>query len=222
MNYTRQGEVFNRNTFELPVHVIGVGATGSWVALQLAKMGVKDITIWDFDIVEEHNVPNQLFDTSDIGLPKATAMGLKMKAQEAQVTVKSERFVPGMPLYGVVFCLVDSMKARKEIWERSAKYKPGVKLYIETRMGARGGFLYAINPLDRAHIDKYEATLYDDVEAEVSFCGASLSIVATACQLASMAVWSMIGFASEQVIRYNEVMFSAEHYDVLKYTWERV
>ena len=222
MNYVRQAEVFNRETFNMPVHIIGVGATGSWVALQLAKMGVKDITIWDFDHVEEHNVPNQLFDMSDIGLPKVEALNAKMTPSRSSgnITVKNERFVPGMPLAGVVFNLVDSMKARKEIWEQSIKYKPNVKLLIETRMSARGGYIYTIRPMERAHIKRYENTLYSDVESETSFCGVSQSIVATAVQLSSMAVWQMINYAANGEPRYNEIMFSSEHYDIIKYSWE--
>ena len=47
--------------FNTPIHIIGCGATGSWVALMLAKMGISNITCWDFDKVEEHNLPNQFF-----------------------------------------------------------------------------------------------------------------------------------------------------------------
>lgn len=222
MDYIRQSEVFNRTTFNLPVHIIGVGATGSWVALQLAKMGIKDITIWDYDTVEEHNVPNQLFSKHDISMPKVTALKGKMDASRASedITVKNEAFVPGMPLSGIVFNLVDSMATRKEIWEQSIKYKPAVKLLIETRMGARGGYIYSVAPLNGEHIKRYEATLYSDEESEVSFCGVAQSMVATAVQLSSMAVWQLINFASTGMPpRWSEIMFSAEHFDVVKYEW---
>ena len=52
MEYSRQVNIFKPDEFNTPVHVIGVGATGSWLAPSLAKLGVKNIHVWDDDIVE--------------------------------------------------------------------------------------------------------------------------------------------------------------------------
>jgi len=41
----------------LNIAVIGLGGTGSPLAVMLAKMGVKNISLFDFDILEKHNLP---------------------------------------------------------------------------------------------------------------------------------------------------------------------
>ena len=41
MEFLRQLQLFNPEEFDTPVHVIGAGATGSWLTLILAKLGVK-------------------------------------------------------------------------------------------------------------------------------------------------------------------------------------
>ena len=58
--YWRQTDIVDADRLaELPVTVIGAGATGSFITLALAKMGVRHITVYDDDTVEEHNLPNQ-------------------------------------------------------------------------------------------------------------------------------------------------------------------
>src|SRR5690554_7355564 len=64
--------------------------------LQLAKLGITNITVWDFDVVEEHNVPNQLFGLNDIGKPKVEA--LKQIVAEhtgTEINIKNEKFTRG-------------------------------------------------------------------------------------------------------------------------------
>ena len=69
MDYIRQIEVFNQDEFETPVHIIGQ-VLQKWLVLMLAKMGIKDITVWDFDVIESHNIPNQAFAPKQIGIEK--------------------------------------------------------------------------------------------------------------------------------------------------------
>jgi tRNA A37 threonylcarbamoyladenosine dehydratase len=61
LDVRRHAELFDPHTFNTPVTIIGAGATGSWLAIALAKLGIDNISIWDFDKVEEHNIPNQAF-----------------------------------------------------------------------------------------------------------------------------------------------------------------
>ena len=62
MELMRQFEVFLPNKFkDKRIDVIGVGATGSYIVWLLAKIGLSNIHIWDHDVVEDHNIPNQCF-----------------------------------------------------------------------------------------------------------------------------------------------------------------
>jgi molybdopterin/thiamine biosynthesis adenylyltransferase len=209
----RHLSVFSPHAFGAKrVDVIGAGATGSRIALDLAKLGVENIHVWDFDQVEEHNVANQAFGLEHIGLLKVEALvALVQAATGTKIHAHAER-VDGSQILGeIVFLLTDTMESRKEIWNGALKFKLR-KLLVETRMGADSGRVYALNPNKPGHIKAYEATLYADDEAEVSACGASVSVGPTAEIIAGLATWQMIRwFAVEQGGEDdldNEIIFS--------------
>lgn len=66
------------------VHVIGCGGTGSQIVSGLARLHVTmrelghphglQVTVWDDDSIEEHNVGRQLFFRPDVGMNKAEVM----------------------------------------------------------------------------------------------------------------------------------------------------
>src|SRR3954462_5133978 len=58
---------------ELVVTVIGVGAIGRQVALQLAAIGVRRLQLVDFDRVDHTNVTAQGYLFEDVGQPKVIA-----------------------------------------------------------------------------------------------------------------------------------------------------
>lgn len=205
INYSRQADLFDNSTFKTPIHIIGAGATGSWVALFLAKLGISNITVWDFDKVEEHNIPNQVYRIkyeglsgyeTDIDKHKVEALGdLIYDSTGISLNQKNIRVDGNQPLSGIVFVLTDTMKSRKEIYEKAIKLNPAVKLLIETRMGLEGGRVYVVDPMNMKQAKEYESTFtYNDDEAEVSACGTSQSVIATAVQIASIAVWQVIKY----------------------------
>lgn len=175
------------------VDVIGCGATGSRIVLSLAKLGVENIHVWDFDKVEEHNLANQAFGLGDVGALKVDALArLVERDTGVQIKAHGERVDGSQTLGEVVYLLTDTMASRKEIWGRGIKFKLHSKLLVETRMGVDNGRVYAINPCKRSHILAWERTLYSDEEAEVSACGASISVGPTAEIIAGLSVWQMI------------------------------
>ena len=52
---------------ELTASVIGVGVVGRQVALQLAAIGVRQISLFDFDVVEPTNITTQGYRTGYVG-----------------------------------------------------------------------------------------------------------------------------------------------------------
>ena len=56
------------------VGVVGIGGIGSPIALTLAKMGVGEIVVWDYDKVEIHNTGSQLYRKQDVGFNKVEAL----------------------------------------------------------------------------------------------------------------------------------------------------
>lgn len=200
VDITRHIDVFSPDKFgKRRIDVIGAGATGSRIVLSLAKLGLDNIHVWDFDKVEAHNIANQAFGIADIGKLKVEALRDLVKSQTGlEIQIHNERVDGTQELGDVVFLLTDTMASRKEIWQKGIRYKMRTKLMIETRMGADQGRVYTICPTKPAQVKFWESTLYSDDFAEVSACGASITVGPTAEFLTGLAVWQLIRWADIQ------------------------
>lgn len=201
MNYNRHINVFNPDEFTTPIHVIGSGATGSWLVLALAKLGVKNIHVWDDDIIEEHNIPNQVYGEHEIGMFKVLALRNAIQRYAGiTITTHCDR-VTTQPLQGIIFVLTDSMSSREQIY-RCAKINPNIKLLIETRMDLRGGRVYTVPMRNRDMCKAYEETFYSDEESEVSACGVSQTVIATGLGIVSRAIWCFLQYINEESVPF--------------------
>lgn len=100
--------------------VIGVGAIGRQVALQLATMGVPKLQLVDFDTVEAVNLAPQGYLLGDLGRSKvrATTDLCRLIHPDVAITQVEDRFRRSQQDIGnVVFCCVDSIDTRRLIWE---------------------------------------------------------------------------------------------------------
>lgn len=190
----RHIEVFSPDSFgDTQVNFVGVGATGSRMALGAAKLGIRNIHVYDFDKVEPHNVPNQIFGNNHVGMLKVEALKDIIHEQTGTtITIHPERVDGSQRLGDVVFLLTDTMASRQEIWKAGLRYKPHVKFMVETRMGKNSGRVYALNPSKPLHVKGWEETLYSDDVAEVSACGTSITVGSTAEVVSGFAVWQLI------------------------------
>jgi hypothetical protein len=165
MDFSRQTDLVDIEALETAVTLIGCGGIGSFTALALAKMGCVHLTVYDDDLVEEHNIPNQLYRLGDVGQLKVERLADIIKGFTGTgIDARPER-VQGQRLQGIVVSGVDSMEARRQIWDRSIRFKAGVEAYIDARMGAEVSRIYTVRPADPDHVRLYERTLYSDDEA---------------------------------------------------------
>ena len=161
-----------------PVTVIGAGAVGSVTAFTLAKMGLVDLTVYDPDIVEEHNLPNQWFRTSDVGRRKVDALSEIIQGfTDVIIEAHGERYVR-QPLRGLVVSTVDSMDTRLLLWREVKKLRP--ELYLDARMGAEVGKIHAVYPRDPSSGRKYEEDLYPSSDALHARCTAKATMYCAA------------------------------------------
>jgi len=56
------------------VTICGAGALGSLLADNLARQGIRQLTLIDFDRIEEHNAGTQLYGRSDVGAKKVDVL----------------------------------------------------------------------------------------------------------------------------------------------------
>ena len=179
------------------IHIVGVGATGSLVVDQLIRLGFggNQIHIYDFDIVEEHNINNQLYCLEDIGKPKVQALKDTIRSRYNQIVHAHEVEVKSSDkLEGVVFVLTDTFSSRAAIMD-SVFCDFNTKAIFETGLDARCFYTRTLNPCNTTHVNKFRESLGNDDDpsgAEVSACGTRQVVFPTVSIVASAIVWEFI------------------------------
>ena len=172
--FGRQAELVPREKLQaLSATVIGVGAIGRQVALQLAAMGASNIQLVDFDRVELTNVTTQGYWSSDLGQFKVEATREAIARIDPQICVElvTDRFRPSLRHGDAVFCCVDSISARAAIW-RSVSSR--CRFWVDGRM--LGEIIRVLAVAEGAGRDHYATTLFPQAEAQVGRCTAQSTI----------------------------------------------
>ena len=168
--FSRQGDLVPRTKLTgLTATVIGVGAIGRQVAIQLAALGVPRLQLIDFDVVEDTNVTTQGYDFEDIGQLKvdATAGAVQRIDPLIDVDAVPDRYRSRIEIGDVVFCCVDSISARSAIW-RSVSRK--CRFWCDGRM--LGEIIRVLAVADADSRRHYPTTLFRQSEAQAGRCTA--------------------------------------------------
>lgn len=182
-DYSRQSDLVPEERLAMtPCMVIGCGAVGRNVALQLASVGARTVVLVDFDTVDASNVTTQGFRQDQVGRPKSHVVFEDMLRIDADIKIEAicERWRPARRA-PAVFCCVDSMSARKVI-HRGAKRS--AKFWADARMQGEQCYVYTAH--DAESHAAYEATLCDDSEVEPGRCTARSTIYCAAFTAAAM------------------------------------
>lgn len=190
--YIRQSGIFSQELLNKhSVTIIGVGAIGRNVAIQLTAMGVENIRIFDPDTVEEHNVASQGYRGFDVGSSKvsATANACIDINKECGIVTFSRRFSKAFEVKKhVVFMCVDSISTRKFIFDA---IKDDISLMIDTRMAAESFRVLTVSNLSSQK--KYEETLFSQDEAFPQSCTSKSTIycasIAAGFAISSFTKW---------------------------------
>jgi hypothetical protein len=153
--------------------VIGVGAIGRQVALQLTAMGTPRLQLVDFDLVETSNLASQGYLEEDLGKLKveATAAQCRRINSGIEITALAERFRRSMEIGNAVFDCVDTIDVRRLIWEA---VKNAALFYVDGRMSAE--VLRVLTACDSPSRQHYPTTLFRTEEAFVGPCTAKTTI----------------------------------------------
>ncbi len=153
--------------------VIGVGAIGRQVALQLAAIGVRRLQLVDFDQVELSNVTTQGYLAADVGRSKVAATAAAVLGIDAaiEIAVINDRFRPKTPHGEAVFCCVDSITAREAIWRSVGR---DCQFWCDGRM--LGEVIRVLAADDARARQHYPSTLFAQGDAEPGRCTARSTI----------------------------------------------
>jgi len=172
--YSRQADLVPVDKLEaMLVTVVGVGAIGRRIALQLAAMGVPKIQLIDFDVVEDGNLAAQGFLENDLGKTKVEAVTAMCKAinSEIEIIEVPERFKRNVFVGNVLFCCVDNIETRGFIWE---SVKDKVELFVDGRMSAEALRILVVS--DDGGKRHYPDTLFAAEQAFQGTCTAKTTI----------------------------------------------
>jgi len=174
--FDRQADLVPRDRMVgVKATVIGVGAIGRQVALQLAAIGVPRMLLVDFDVVDLTNVTTQGYCADDVGMTKVLATLAAIHQLDPAIAVETveDRYRPRLEIGEAVFCCVDSISARSAIW-RSAGAR--CRFWADGRM--LGEVLRVLAVADSVGRDYYPTTLFAQGEAQPGRCTARSTIYA--------------------------------------------
>jgi hypothetical protein len=208
MDLSKSYEFFKPENCKERIHIIGCGSVGSTVAELLARFGLTNITLYDFDIVEKHNIVNQMFASEDIGRPKVEAVAdiicrINPEAKE-HIKIAPEGY-KNQRLSGYVFLCVDNIDLRREI---ATKYEGNtfIKAMFDFRTRLTDAQHYAadwsnskmvtdlINSMDFTREEAAEAT-------PMSACNVALSVAPTLRIICSYGVSNFINYVTKGEIK---------------------
>ena len=172
--YSRQQDIVPRDRIlECKATVIGVGAIGRQVALQLTAIGIPVLQLIDPDTVEISNLASQGYLHKDLNWPKVDTTGQYCRDINPDVHIETvlDRFKRNTAVGNCVFCCVDSIVTRKHIWD---VLKDTVNFYCDGRMSAE--VLRIVTACDNPSREYYPQTLFTAEQAHAGPCTAKTTI----------------------------------------------
>jgi len=172
--YSRQRDIVPPERIaECKATVVGVGAIGRQVALQLTAMGIPWLQLIDYDVVEKSNLASQGYLEEDLDKLKVnTTVQLCQRINSSlEIHVVPERFRRSMETGDIIFCCVDSIDVRRIVWD---SVKDKARYFADGRMSAE--VLRVLTACDFESRKHYPSTLFRTEEAFVGPCTAKTTI----------------------------------------------
>ena len=198
------------------IHIIGCGATGSHLAVELVKLGANNLVLWDFDIVNPHNITNQIWTTEDIGKKKNEALceHLLLINPELENRIKIKEKWTDELLDGIIFNCVDSVELRKAIYEAN-QYNPNIKIMFDPRLGSTTGsvFTYEWNTENAGLLIKLSDFKDEEIVIQRSMCGTKVNISTTLFTLINYLLINFVNYLNGNKY-YQQIYFEPLNYKI--------
>lgn len=199
------------------IHIIGCGATGSHLAVELVKLGANRLVLWDFDIVNPHNITNQIWTVDDIGKKKNEALVehlIKINPELTDTKIKIKEKWTNELLDGIIFNCVDSVELRKAIYEAN-QYNPNITLMFDPRLGSTTGsvFTYEWNTENAELLIKLSDFKDEEIVIQRSMCGTKVNISTTLYTLINYLLINFVNYLNGKKY-YQQIYFDPLEYKI--------
>ncbi len=224
MNLVKSQDYFDPTKVDGRCHIIGCGSVGSTVAELLVRLGITDISLYDFDTVSAHNLANQMFNNDDIGRPKVEAVADMLCRINPEVKDTLKLFPEGWTekcrLGGYVFLCVDNIDLRREIVTKN-RFNQAIKAMFDFRTRLEDAQHYAANWGDVAMIDNLIKSMdfsHEEAKAStpVTACNVEMGVAPTVRIICSYGVANFMNFIRKvpikKIIVANAFTFEVDAY----------
>lgn len=208
IDLSKSHDFFQPEKVNARIHIVGCGSVGGTVAENLVRMGLTNITLWDMDIVNPHNIANQMFRSKDINKPKVEALADILC--EINPDIKDSLKLcgegwDGQKLSGYVFLCVDSIELRRRIVEQHYD-NPYVNAMFDFRTALEDAQHYAADwsvlAMRKSFLDSMSFSDSEaDAETPVSACGVTLGVVSTVRAICALGVSNFLNFVKGQELK---------------------
>ena len=208
MDLSMSYDFFQPEKDDAKIHIVGCGSVGSTIAENLARCGVKNMVLWDFDTVEAHNIVNQMFRQQDVGKSKVEALKDILCDINPEIVdtveLKPEGW-QGKLMSGYIFLCVDNIELRRQIVEKHMD-SPYVKAVFDFRTLLESAQHYAADWSDykmKQDLLKSMQFSHEEAAAEtpVSACGVTLGVATTVRLVCALGVNNYINFVKGNGIK---------------------
>lgn len=179
LDWTRQKPIFSPWSFDgFDVQLSGLGPLGLEIAINLYKLGLTKLKIYDPLNVAPQDLAVAGYRTFDVNRARGTVayeLIADMSLKEADINLKYLTSDIG----NIVINTLDAHDIRQTIWN-NIKNKPGFFLDVQT--SGNSGTIYAINPADKDSIELYEESLGDSPNEDTT-----IDIIRTVAGIATAA-----------------------------------
>lgn len=156
----------------------GAGGISSWLTLFLARAGFNPM-VFDFDMLEEHNLGGQLFPKSGIMKPKVEVLQqVVLDFADTHISVFQQRYDSSSMAHNIMFSGFDNMKARQDMFSQWLNYSENVfqgnkneSIFIDGRLLAEQMQIFCVRAEDKESVEKYKSEfLFGDEEVPDAAC----------------------------------------------------
>lgn len=204
---------------ETEVLIGGAGGIGSWLSLLLSRAGFLPM-VYDFDILEEHNLGGQLYGKKHIGLTKVDALSTIISEFSGTSIVFNEKITSTTMTHKFAFSAFDNMEARRIMFEkwastyanpRSADYDP-TAIFIDGRLLAEQVQILCVRASDTKAVENYSNDyIFADSEVEDAPCTFKQT-----SHSAAMIASHMVGFFTNHMTNITD----GDNWRVVPFYWE--
>lgn len=156
--FLRNKDIINQKNLE-EVTIIGAGGVGSALILSAAIMGFRKIHVWDYDVLEEHNLSTTMYPQQYLGTSKTEASKKLVEyfgCEHTEIIEHGEYSI----MDGLTPCVMmapDNMEVRKIVYRNWAR-NPRRTVLVDGRMGALSMDIHTATPMRDFYLEKWKSS----------------------------------------------------------------